>query len=374
MLQRILKYTALLGSLICLAGMMTTPNKSQEISQQAFWDTIPGNHASYLYAPGMTGSEIMMGRYCPEYTASTGEKISWKSGGHVIGQPHSAVIFPDTNLRKCTNFTLSPLTAYMNGLRRDLFPLAERYFGEKYGITVIDNPDSKLSVVNYTPKFAAANIGQKKDINALHKAYKKHCKAFPGTDVILYGDSRGAATIFNFIALHKPQQVKAAVLDGIFDTVPHCIKHFLYDDKGQAAEERMHQILSWVMWSYRKNGTNPRQCAEIINDDVPLLFVTSLCDGLVSPQCTINLYKRLRERGHQKIHLLVLKKSLHPAYMIGDPEDKTAYETVVHAFYKQYGLPHNSAKAVAGKRAFAATKPSLEEVVQKWPLAQCELC
>lgn len=315
-----------------------------------------------------------MGRYCPEYTAITGEKISWKKGGHVIGQPHTGVLFRDVDLRKPTGFTFNPLKAYINTIRRDLFPIVEKLFSEKYGITVIDNPQSKLSVVNYTPNLSASNIGQTNDIYTLCQHYKKHVNQHPETDVILYGDSRGAATIFNFIALHNPEKVKAAVVEGIFDTVPHCIKHFLYDDKSLAAEKRLHQILSFAASKYRKNGTNPRKCAEIINDTIPLLFVTSLKDGLVPPQSTIGLYKRLKERGHKKVHLLVLKKSLHPAYMIDDPEDQIIYESVVHAFYKQYNLAHNSLKAAAGKKLFVATQPSIEELQKRYRLNQCELC
>ena len=57
----------------------------------------------------------MMGRYCPQFTASTGEKVTWRPGGHTIGQPHSAVIFPETNLRKPGYFTLNPITLFING-------------------------------------------------------------------------------------------------------------------------------------------------------------------------------------------------------------------------------------------------------------------
>jgi hypothetical protein len=375
MLQRLGIYCMIFGSFACLAMVMQHDYTYKSIEKTEFWDTMPRNKASYIYAPGLKGSEIIMGRYCPEYTAFTGEKISWKSGGHVIGQPHTCVVFSDVNLRKPTCFTTNPFTAFMNGVRRDLlFPLAQRFFGEKYGITVIDNPNSKLTVANYIPKFAASSVGQKKDIKALHKYYKKHIKNNPDTDIVLYGDSRGAATIFNFISLHKPEQVKAAVLEGIFDTIPHCIKHFLYDDKLPQAEARLHQLLSLSLGQYRRSGINPRKCAEFITDDIPLLFVISLKDGIIPPQSTIGLYKRLKERGHKNIYLLVLKKSLHPMYMIDDPEDQKVYESVVHAFYKKYNLPHNEAKAATGHSMFLATQPTIQQLATLYPLPLCDLC
>ena len=88
------------------------------LSTQNFFNAKPtDNHASYIYAPGMMGTEILMGRYCPNYVASTGEKISWKSGGHVIGHPHTGVIFAEIDLRKPNDFTLNPLRAIINNLR-----------------------------------------------------------------------------------------------------------------------------------------------------------------------------------------------------------------------------------------------------------------
>lgn len=344
-------------------------------SSKLFFDVTRANmHVSYIYAPGMMGTEMMMGRYCPSFTAITGEKIDWKLGGHVIGSPHTAVIFSEINLEKPNGFTWNPLTAILNGLRRDLFPLAQRFLEEKYDFSVKDNSRSSKSVVNYSFDFRQANIGQAKDIHALHKTYHEHLKKYSETNVVLYGDSRGAVSIFNFIAQCRPTRVKAAVLDGIFDDVPHCIKHFLYNDKNESTEQRLHDIVSFIMGSYKKNGPFPRQLVEKITDEIPLLFVTSLKDGLVAPQCTIYLYNRLKERGHKKIHLLILKKSLHPCYMIDDKDDKNMYETVVHAFYKQYGLPHNSIKAFEGQKDFLQTQPSIESIQQIYNLPSCKFC
>lgn len=370
MTHNILNRIIIICALIWISLILIDLNQTSK----TFWDAIPEKKISYIYSPGLIGSELIMGRYCPEYTAITGEKISWERGGHVIGQPHTCVVYPDVNLQKPTNFTLNPITAFINSLRRDLFPIAEKFLNEKYGITVVENPGSKYTVVNYIPHTPAANIGQKKDINALNNCYRRHINKHPEMNVVLYGDSRGAATIFNFITLHKPEKVKAAVLEGIFDTVPHCIKHFLYEDKEPSVEKCLEKMLSMVMWQYRKNGINPSKCAELIDDTIPLLLVTSLKDGLVAPQGTINLYKRLKERGHQNVHLLVLKKSLHPVYMLDDPDDQKLYETVVHAFYKQYNLPHNSRKAAQGYSAFLATQPATEQLACLYPLPTCELC
>lgn len=315
-----------------------------------------------------------MGRYCPQFTAVTGEKITWRSGGHVIGEPHSAVVFAEIDLHKIPGFTLNPFTIIMNDVRSDLSPLTQRYFQDKYKFSVQDNPCSNKSVLNYCFKLGQANIGQKKDIRALRKMYKKHIAQYPDTDVVLYGDSRGAATIFNFIACHKPQQVKAAVIEGVFDTVPHCIKHFMYSDKEKRTEDRLNSILAFTMGSYNRKGPFPRDYASRISDRIPLLLVTSLNDGTVPPQCTLYLYKQLKKRRLNNVHLLVLKKAPHTQYMTSNPEDRRNYQNVVHAFYKQYGLPHNKKRAAAGQQAFAATQPTVAQVNKTYQLPTCILC
>ncbi len=348
-------------------------NQKKAISHEFFDSRTNNKHVWYLYAPGMMGTELMMGRYCPEFNATTGEKISWKSGGHVIGQPHVAVQFPELDLRKPDTFTLNPLTAFINELRKDIFPVFQRFFEQKFDFKVVDNPKSNSSVINFGFSFGKANIAQKNDIAALNKTYESLRTQHPEADIILYGDSRGAGTIFNFIATHKPLRVKAAVLDGIFDDVPHCIKHFLVENKGERAEKRMHDIVAFFMGNYNKKGPFPIEYAEQINDDIPLLLVTSLKDGLTSAQGAIKLYLELRNRSLQKVHLLVLNNALHPCYMIDNEADRELYETTVHAFYKHYELPYNKQRAQAGQKSFARTQPSIDEL-KKYALPQCSLC
>ena len=353
---------------------VSVENQSNSFKNSSFFTLSPSNRpTSYLYAPGLMGSEIIMGRYCPCFIASTGEKISWKVGGHVIGQPHSAVIFPEIDLKK-HRFTFNPIKAFFNRVLRDMFPLAERFFSEKYGIKVVGDPSLKETVANYNFNLSRTNIAQRGDINALRKTYAAHLRAYPNTDVVLYGDSRGAATVFNFIALDKPVQVKAAVIEGVFDAVPHALKHFIYTDKEHRTEERLDNTLCTVMRSYKKKAPTPLDYANRINDDIPLLLVTSLQDWIVSPQCTFNLYKKLKTRGHRKLHLLVLKHASHPGYMLDDPVDKELYESVVHAFYKHYQLPHNYERALAGQSAFASTQPTCEELTTSYALSRCALC
>lgn len=342
----------------------------------AFFDAKPTEKSvSYLFAPGITSTEVMMGSYCPLFTAITGEKITWRSGGQVIGQPHSAVVFPEIDLHKpCDSFTLNPITAFFNGMRRDLSPLIQRYFQDTYDFTVEYTSNSPKSVIEYNLKLGKANVAQRNDIKALRKEYCRHAAKYPDTDIVLYGYSRGAATIFNFITEYELVQVKAAVLEGCFDTIEHCIKHFLYSDKERRAEKRLYKIFLHMMGSYTKSGPFPRDYADLIDDKIPVLFVTSLKDSIVPSQSSISLYKKLKKRGHANVHLLVLKNSGHSMYMLADAEDKKNYESVVHAFYKHYNLPHNSIKAAEGKNMFELTQPSVSDIAKLYVLPACSVC
>jgi hypothetical protein len=170
---------------ILLSGCARRAEKAVQpatiIENHSFFDTAPTDtKASYLYAPGLLGTEMIMGRFCPSFTScTTGERISWKVGGHVIGQPHSAVNFPEIDLRKPTDFTINPIRAFMNRVRRDMYPLTERFMHERYGITVVDNPESPYTVVNYNFKFGSGNVAQKLDIKALQKTYNMHIQKYP---------------------------------------------------------------------------------------------------------------------------------------------------------------------------------------------------
>lgn len=279
----------------CISIAIYSTISQNESQSHEFFDVRPsGEHIAYLYCPGLMATEMVMGRYCPSFTAITGEKFTFKKGGHVIGQPHIAVIFPEIDLRKPNYFTWNPITAYINRIRSDFFPLFARMFREKYDFEVEDNPDSKTSVINYTFNFGKANAGQKLDMQAIHSTYHEYLKQNPDAMFIAYGDSRGSTALFNFLAEYKPTRIKAAVLESIEDDINHQFKHLFYIDKGQAIEARLMSFHNFIVRSYKENGPCPRKYAEIITDEVPLLLVGSLKDGIVDPQCLIYLYNRLR--------------------------------------------------------------------------------
>jgi len=338
-----------------LPGMIST----NAIIADNFFDSAGSdNSASYLYSPGFLGSEIVMARYCPVFIASTGEKVAGLRGGHVIGESHTAVCFSEIDLRKAEKWW-----------RKKLKPVATWVFEARLGIKVEEVPESTQTVLNYFYKFDQANLGQGADIACLEDSYKKHIERYPHKKVVLYGDSRGAATTFIFFALHKPTQVGAIVLEGIFDTMPHVITHlFKYSNKLPGVSAAWHRLLGLCLKSYKPQGPFPLHYVDDIDLETPILLVTSLKDEVVPYQCVMRLYCKLKARGHNKVHMLVLKDAWHTHYMLDGHGEKKAYEGVVHAFYRHYELPYNTALANTGQELFATTQHSVQDVQKRYML------
>lgn len=318
---------------------------------------------SYVYAPGLFGSPVIIGRYCPYYIAPTGEEIHGTRGGNVLGDGTkiTAVVFPEINIDQSGGW-----------FRRTIYPMISRkVFFSLFGIVVKENTASSKSFFNYVPEVTRANIGQEADIETLRKHLTEHHTKYFGTKVVMYGDSRGAATTFNLIALDHPH-VACAILEGIFDSIPHLIKHcWRWKSKHVRIEGMLHSLLKTCTNCYAENGPFPVDYVDKIPLHVPLLLVTSLVDEIVPYQSTMRLYCHLKEHGCTNVHLLVLKNSSHKGYMIG--RDRNVYESCVHAFYRAYGVDYDKNLAGIGQQYFEKTQPTVQHVRETYNLSD-ECC
>ena len=94
---------------------------------------------------------------------------------------------------------------------------------------------------------------------------------------------------------------------------------------------------------------------KIVDKNKPIALITSKVDEEVPYQNTLNLYRNLRERGHNNTHLLVLEHSAHNQYPLGSEKEK--YQAFMHAFYRKYDLPHISRFADEGEKYLNASQP-----------------
>lgn len=318
---------------------------------------MPQPKTSYVYSPGLGGSPIVIGRYCHRYEAYTGEVIKGTRGGNIFGDGTriSTVIFPEID-------TLRPLS----GFRATVGPgVARLVFKHRFGIEVDEKPESAETIFNYIFDFKAVNIGQKNDITSLRNVFKQHITRFglESGRVVMFGDSRGAATTFNFIAEEHPK-IACAIVEGIFDSLPHVIQHLICDNKWGWVEDMFTNMLNGLAGDYSHEGPFPLNYVQNFPYDTPLLMVTSLKDEVVPYQCTMNLYCNLLAAGHSNVRLLILPRARHDRYMIYP--DKERYESCIHAFYRSCGVDYDPVLADKGESVLAETRPTLDEIHSKY--------
>ena len=190
-------------------------------------------------------------------------------------------------------------------------------------------------------------LGQTADIAILQETSVKFKK------VILVGVSRGAATIANYAGTEQPNNVMALILESPFDTIESIVKHLEATASSIVFKPSMYP-------NYDRNGIHPIDSMHKTSVHIPILLICSKKDVLIPASSTTLLYKKLLLAGHTKIHILVLDQGKHANILWGD--QGYIYKNVVHAFYKEYGLPYNQMFAQSGLKHFAFSQPSLEEL------------
>jgi len=321
--------------------------KSQEITtlasqaeSQSLWS---GQGAQWLFAPGILCSEYSVGKYCPRYKASTGETVSCSqaldllNGAATVSCNFAEIVLSEVNS-----------AAHKVGiLRNRLNGLAEGFqtwrFQKPYTIKIEGESTTGLTLKPYLINPFQFNIAQDLDISIYSKQYDTCCLKNDQHEMVLYGTSRGAATVFNFIATEyknkSDKRVKAIILEGCFDAV-----------RNVSSFEAFIRLLP----QYKKYGKAPIDLVEefvtVCNENnIAVLFVTSKIDTIVPYKNTMRLCEQLAKKGLKQLYVLQLERSGHRDYTCNDGEDMQRYQTTVHAFYKKYDLPHNPMLAFAGQ-------------------------
>lgn len=294
---------------------------------------------SYIFAPGLNAYETQLVKYIPKFTATTREEVSSKIGIHIINQPVTICKFPEIKLQSTKNSFLNPI----DWITSTIMKIRNSKFSVK--ITGI-KPECEHTIDAHASDITKINLAQEADINALIETYNKHIAQYPDTDITLFGTSRGAATTFSAIAKNKFPQVKTVVIEGIFDSIPHLLRH-----KFKLTYNVMKSIIS-KFTSYKPDGICPYACINEYPKDLPTLIISSKKDELVPYCCTKKLYNKLKKAGYSKVHFLILENSSHAGYSCDNQHDKELYETVLHAFYKHYNQAHDPELAKVGQAAW----------------------
>lgn len=313
---------------------------------------------SYIFAPGTFSCECRMSIYMPKFISSTCEEIKCGLGIEVLKEPAFACNFSEVELKRFHFSFAKPINS-MKILINKIANLISSRYNAKHFITIKPLCGKKEETLSaQLTDISKINFGQDLDILSFKNNYQLQMLNLNNNfqdykkNIVLYGFSRGAATIFNFVAMHKPKEVKALICEGIFDSIPNILSHnFKYS----------HHIMLKMLENltcFKINGIAPIKCVNEIPLDLPILFIASYEDFIVPYQSILNLYKRLWQLGHKKVHIIILKNSGHLNYVFSNNQDKEMYEQSVHAFYKKYSLPYVEELANKGQEFIENSQPN----------------
>ncbi|MCX5924401.1 MAG: prolyl oligopeptidase family serine peptidase [Candidatus Dependentiae bacterium] len=159
------------------------------------------------------------------------------------------------------------------------------------------------------------------------------------SSVILYGCSRGAAAIINYMSQCNPTQVKALVLDACPASISETIAPTLA--KLGINPSLSLSVFTTIFPAYPENSITPRQAIKnIANKNLPILLIHGKSDTVVPYEHSLMLYLEFKKQGFTNVHLVTISQGKH-SFLLQNEYAKSQYLTAVHSFYKAYGLSHD---------------------------------
>ena len=200
---------------------------------------------------------------------------------------------------------------------------------------------------------AHMHMGQDGDITSLRQTIQ--IASFNGDrnkySLILYGCSRGAATILNYMSQYNHPEVKALVLDASPASMHEMIQPILI--KIGINPTRALSIFNILFPAYPKNAITPLQSIKKIqNKKLPILLIHSLDDTVVPYEHSLMLYQELLAQGFTNAHLITLPTGKH-SFLLQDQNANPDYLKAVHSFYKKYDLPYDASWAAIDLATYA---------------------
>lgn len=238
----------------------------------------------------------------------------------------------------------------------------ERYILDEPLVT-FDYPDSTTRF--WKVRRSMTTLGQENEIAELEHHYESILEQSTQKEphIVLFGISRGASAAINFLGTDERAAIAAAVVESPFDcfeTVQRFLAKRIFLHWIPGIQTICRGITKVVFPKYTPAGLHPIDAVINIRKDLPILFICSKQDELVPYQCTLNLYHALRQSGHEHAYILILNHGAHGQLLhksIG-----SSYQSVVHAFYKKYNIPHDETLARQGKSRLAKCQPKFDHV------------
>jgi len=309
----------------------------------------------WLYAPGTNSYLPQLARYCGNvrwYEGVQAHTINNQNTANLIGR-HTCVKFPEIidNFRVYQPFNL-------------LFCLFCMLRDWCQGVTAGTNSRH----YNYSIDLMLFNLGQTDDIDAVHRGFRHaHMSGNIGSNIILYGVSRGSAALINWLASPQFQQshsrqstsklsslekttasmsaarqlgIQAIVLEGCPSSLDDLVNYstglsWLYYKLVRA-------VLPWIS-RYRADGPQAIDNVTKLPRDIPILFITSYADKTVPYMCTTSMYEKMVDAGYTNVHIVTLSRAGHDNYLSKCEVDRQDYIAAVLKLYSEipnFSLPN----------------------------------
>ncbi|MBX3708130.1 MAG: hypothetical protein KIT56_10275 [Gammaproteobacteria bacterium] len=314
-----------------------------------------GNGCSQTQALKYVGNHMMI--------ATTGE-IMWCTGRNNL-QPLN-VIYRLYIGKEIADVNLHPFDSYFSLLNPiKIIGSAIAWVSNwRNGFHFIPTRAGAESVVFHAPIFSQVSIGQETDMLSHRKKYDAWLKDDNTTDgLILWGVSRGTAATFCAFAKEKYPEVKLVVLEGAIDSVQEVLpKRVLNTFKSEYISRHVTNIINTGLtffnkcnlMQYHQDGPSPLKSVAEFPEGIPVVFITSKVDTVVTCDNTENIARALAEKGKNDVYLLKLERSSHPNYMFDNIKDRDCYEAFIHAIYKKYNLEHDHELARKGEHLISS--------------------
>lgn len=299
--------------------------------------TRPKKPVKTVFFQGVLCSQIQASKYCgPKgFTATTGEHVICPNALDLIYDPYIGSELEEIILNPKQSYEwYSPIPS-INTFQNYIFSNQRKRYQYQ-----ISNSGIIETLGTHAVDFSKLNIGQKRDVTECEKRINLCKQQHPNSDLILWGVSRGAATMFSSIALNHYKNVKLIVLEGCFDSVLHTAYMRLGEVCADLGITKGSLYLLSLLTEFKLGGICPLNTIDQFPENVPVVFITSKNDTNVNKVCTDVLVRKLRKRGKNTVHYIVLKDAGHNSYSLGTGPDQQKYFTELHTIYKQYGLPY----------------------------------
>jgi hypothetical protein len=309
------------------------------------WVGLTSPSVRYLFSSGFLMSERHAIFYANQYKATTGEQASSKSTLGVM--PDTCVSFNFGEIQLTKNSSTCRSLNFFSKFFSFIEQMGLRIHAKRRGTIIRGQSKTGASIKKYWIDTEKITLGQQPDIDCLSLHYDRLISPEGIDGVVLYGVSRGAATTLSFMGssyLDKAdKKVKAVILEGCYDSFTRTFDYYGFLNRF-ICKKLAYKFLYTI-------DTKPSEPIDFIGKfpkDVPVLFVSSKKDNIVSYKSIRRLASLLKQAGHEHVYLLELANSSHIGYFCEDFMDAHRYKSAVHALYCKYGLPHDPVYASRG--------------------------